>query len=214
MHHIPFHEEVWTVPDTVIPGNSEANDPCRFHISMGSDEDFAKLKSIVVGAVGLTPDIRWTSQVQKSVASSFVHGRDAFVRTVDKVEGLTVQAKLARKAGLIPTFVAGSQDISGLPDDSPFPIRTGFQYSRVAPYMIVVSFLLANEIIKLTDRGNVDARFFAPSSGSSTAGQPANSGAVNGTAPSVRPGRASGGTADGQKTQPASRRAGTSRRKK
>lgn len=213
-HHVPFCEETWTVPDTVIPGNSEAEVPCRFHISMGSDDDLAMLKSIVVGAVGITPDIKWTPQIQRTVAHAFKHGRDAFVRTVDSVEGLTVQAKLARKAGLMPPYVAGATDISGYPDDAPYPIKTGYHFSRVAPYMIIIGFLLATEIIKLTDKGNVDSRFIGPLFGSSTAGQPAKQEAANTTVPSVLNGSGKPATAGSRKQRPVSRRVGTSNRKR
>lgn len=213
-HHVPFHEEVWTVPDSIIPGNSQAEVPCRFHISMGSDDDLAMLKSIVVGAVGITPDIKWTPQIQRTVAHAFKHGRDAFIRTVDEVDGLTVQAKLARKAGLMPPFVPGATDISGYPEDAPYPIKNGYQFSRVAPYMIIIGFVLATEIVKLTDKGNVDARFIGPLFGSSTAAQAAKQEAANSTVPSVPKESRKRATAGGQKKQPASRRAGTSNRKR
>lgn len=162
-YQIPYNDSTFVIPDEVIPGNSKAADPVIFHLSPAQGPDQARLKSIIFATLGVSsqsPD--WSKEIQDAVIAAYGRGADVFVRTVDKVEGLTVPGKMAKRAMVIPPDKADT-----VPDDANIPIRSGSDFALISGFVITMSFQVACEIARIT-RGleDTDPRFFARPSGS------------------------------------------------
>lgn len=170
-YSVPFTEEIY-VPHS-IPGNLDADRPVRFYLSAAGGPDLARLKSILYASGGLSSQSDWSADLQRDVAAAFAHGADLFVNTVDAIEGLTVPASLAIKAGLL-------QADPKLDRQAPIVIDTGAKFARVCGWLTVLAFEVAMKIAKLSREVDADTRFF----GSSTT-SPKTPAAASGSAPSA-----------------------------
>lgn len=165
---VPFHEDEYT-PHS-IPGNRDAATPVRFWLSAAGGPDLARLKSILYASGGLASETDWSGTLQRDVAAAFVHGAELFENTVDKIEGLTVPASLALKAGILQA------DPTKPPIDreAKIPIVTGRQFSRVCGWLTVLAFEIALQIAKLSREVDADTRFFGSSTTSPKTPTPAS----------------------------------------
>ena len=172
-YHVPFTEEEY-VPHS-ITGNRDAAAPVRFWLSAPAGPDLARLKSIIFATGGLGQDAEWTEQLARDTAAAFVHGADVFVKTVDRIEGLTVPAAMAIKAGLL-------QDDPKTPirRDTPIAIDTGAKFARVCGWLTLLAFEISLEVARLSREVDADPRFF----GSPTT-SPKTATATSGSAPSA-----------------------------
>lgn len=184
-HTIPFFREPFT-PKT-IQGNAESDVPVVFFLSSAGGPDLARIKSILYASINLTHEANWTPEVARNVASAFASGSDLFVSTVEKIQGLTVPAALARKVGLDVDAKAK--------DDTEIPVTTGTAFARVARYSPLLAFEVAMEISRITKDEQIDPRLFP-----SLTTSPETPAGTSGNAPSVRNARARRGTADGPTT--------------
>lgn len=195
-------------PDTFRPqvGNDSTENPLEFDIVPAWGADLARVKSIVYSSMGLSQDQDWSPETQRAVGAAFEGGAVMFVNTVTAIRGLTVPAAMALRAGLIielPFRVAPGQSEPQPDPQAPIPVTTGLQFSKLAGALVVIAFEVAMAIGKLSDRANLDPRFFGRPSGSGGRG-PANQEATTtaGTAPR---GRKNSGTA-GRRSTPAADR--------
>lgn len=189
-YQIPFSQSRYVVPDNIVPGNAKAENPVVFYLSPAQGPDQARLKSIVFATLGVSstnPD--WSKEMQDAVIAAYARGADVFVRTIDKIEGLTVPGLMAKRAMVIPPDQAES-----IQDSASIPIKSGSDFAMISGYVITMSFQVACEIARIT-RGleDTDPRFFGQPFGSPSA---ATAGPTPGTASSVRKRRGKRATAD------------------
>jgi len=181
--HLSYATGTYRPPDDVIPGNAAAKDPVEFDLAPAEGADIARIRSILVAVGGtVSSQVQWGPAVQEAVVAAFSHGAPAFIDTVTAVRGLTVPAVMARRAGLIrdlPTRVQAGAGVAMPDPDAPVPIRTGLEFSRVCGFVSGLAMHVANEIVQLTNKSGIDARFFARPSGS---GGPEISAATSGSA--------------------------------
>ncbi len=170
-YSVPFTEELY-VPHS-IPGNREADTPVRFYLSAAGGPDLARLRSILYASGGISNEVEWSATLQRDVAAAFVHGADLFVNTVDAIEGLTVPAAMALKAGIIQADPARPID-----RQAPIMIDTGAKFARVCGWLTILAFEVALKIAELSREVDADTRFF----GSSTT-SPKMPAASSGSAP-------------------------------
>jgi hypothetical protein len=197
---LSYHQNTYTPTDDFIPGNSTASNPVRFELAPAEGADLARMKSILVAVAGLVAD-GWAAGDQAAVIRAFETGAPAFVNTVERVHGLSVPVAMAKRVGL--PVQDGQTDV---------PVVTGYDFSKVCGFseMMTLTMQLAAEILKLSNKLQVDPRFFAQPSGSLP---PVTAGPVTGTSATPAPQQSEGGaTADGT-TQAGSRPRTTSRRK-
>lgn len=168
---VPFTETPY-VPHS-IPGNREADRPVRFYLSAAGGADLARLKSILYASGGLSAEVEWSATLQRDVAAAFVHGAELFANTVDAIEGLTVPAGMAIKAGILQSDPAKPID-----RQAPIAIDTGAKFARVCGWLTVLAFEVAMKIAELSREVDADTRFF----GSPTT-SPKTSAASSGSAP-------------------------------
>jgi hypothetical protein len=171
---VPFTETEYT-PHS-IPGNLEADAPVRFYLSAAGGPDLARLKSILYASGGLSSETDWSAALQRDVAAAFAHGAELFTNTVDRIEGMTVPAAMAIKAGILqadPTRPIDRQ--------APIVIDTGAKFARVCGWLTVLAFEVAMKIAELSREVDADTRFF----GSSTT-SPKTPATASGSAPGAR----------------------------
>lgn len=185
--HVPFETNTYTVPDELLPGNSLDPNPVEFDLEPAWGPDLARLKSVAYGTLGITQTQQWTPEVQEAVIGAFQVGAPGFANTVKGVRGLTVDARMALRGGLIaelPTTVVDGRTVPDL--KAKFVITNGFQFSKICTGMIAMSMLVAAEIIKLSEAAEkaMDPRFFPQPSGSGGTGTPGKTPA--GTAKTAR----------------------------
>lgn len=187
-YEIPLTREELIIPDELIPNNSKAQVPVKFHLSPAADADQARVKSILIATTGLAGDGAWSPEAQKAIISAFKTGADLFVRTVEKIDGLTVPGWVAKKHALLP-----AKDFPSLGDKAPFSIETGAQFSQVYGYVLSIALLVAFHIGKLSNQAEgIDPRFFGLPSGSFGTATP---GGTPTTAPNARSRRGKRATA-------------------
>lgn len=189
--NLPLHDDIYTVPNSLIPDNIESQTPVRFHILPAAGADQARLKSLLVATTGLIGIDDWTPRMQEMVIKAFQNGGDLFTRTVEKIEGLTIPAKFAKRHMLAPP-----SELENWKDPkAPFPIVTGTQYSQIAGYWPVLSLAVAYEIQKLTGEAqSLDGRFFQQPSGSSSTETPEKTNSTARSAKKRRGARATAGS--------------------
>lgn len=182
---VPFTEEQY-IPHS-IPGNREADRPVRFYLSAAGGPDLARLKSILYASGGLSSETDWTAELQRDVAAAFTHGAEVFVNTVDAIEGLTVPAGMAIKAGILNHDTKGGAPIDR---QAPIAIDTGAKFARVCGWLTVLALEVALQIAKLSREVDADTRFFGSSITSQRTPAP-----PSGSAPSAAKRRGSRATA-------------------
>ena len=200
-YQVPYTRDTFRIPNTVIPGNEQSDNPVEFDLAPAWGSDMARIRSMIQATVGLVTENGWTPEIQDSVLKSFDTGAGAFVNTVEAIRGLTIPAAAAVRAGLldkVPTHVpAGKTEAVPYPD-APFAITDGVAFSRVAGGMTVLALIVAMKIADLSQTAEkaLDPRLFVQPSGSGGPGMPSG---TNGTAdsarrPSRRPGTAGKGS--------------------
>jgi hypothetical protein len=185
-YHVPFHEQDY-VPKS-IKGNAESQTPVRFYLSAAGGPDLARVKSIIHATRALALERTWSPQVQESVTAAFKHGADVFVKTVDRIDNLTVPMALALKAGLVALPAKGAP---ALDRAAPFAIDTGDKFSKICGWLSILAFEVAMQIGIMSDEANPDPRFF----GSSTTSR-GTSASGSGSARAARKRRAGRETVD------------------
>lgn len=168
-YQLPYHRDTFKPSDELIPGNANAADPVEFDLLPAEGPDLARIKSVLVGTAGLVRDDDWSPAVQNAVIGAFETGAKAFDSTVAAVRGLTVPAAMAKRVGIIqeiPTHVptGGSQPVPN--HEAPIPISSGVAFGRICGFMPVLALVVASEIVKLSNKTDVDPRFFVQPSGS------------------------------------------------
>lgn len=173
--HLRYTRNVFTIPDEVIPGNSTDRQPVRFHLAPAEGADIARLRSVLTATAGVGY-ADWSPEVQRAVTAAFSHGAPGFVDTVERVEGLTIPAALALRAGLLeklPTAVKAGTSAPSDDPDAPIAVTSGKAFSRIVGFELVLAASVAQEILRLTNETGIDPRFFASPSGSAAAATPA-----------------------------------------
>jgi len=178
-YQIPFHRDVYVLPDQAVPQNSQSQTPVRVTLVPPSGPDLARLKSVVYANTGLMDQVddNWTREQQLAVISAFETGVPVFINTVLLVENLSVPAGMAKQAGIIPTLpTKPDQEAANqtIPDfDASIQIRTGHEFAMVAGYLPVIAFYVAIRLLALSGKlSNLDARLFAPPGGSGATATP------------------------------------------
>lgn len=196
--HLRYTRNTFTPPDTAIPGNSAAKDPVQFDLVPAEGGDLARIKSVVVGAIGLTVDV-WSPEVQRTVTAAFSHSAPAFIDTVVAIRGLTIPAAMAVRVKLLETLPVRVPPGGSAPapdPDAPFAITTGHAYSRICAFLPALSMLLANEIARITEESGIDTRFFASPSGSPAPATPVATPIAASAAPTAPEGPATADSPD------------------
>jgi hypothetical protein len=188
-YQIPYTDGTFTPPDDIIPGNSTAEHPVVFHLSPVQGADRARLRSILFATGSLADSLGdWSPDMQNAVIAAYGKGGELFMRCVDKVEGLTVPGKMAKRALIIPPDKHDT-----VPDAADIPIRTGTDFAMISGYVLSLSFLVAMEVAKMSNLlEGMDRRLFGSPSGSRSTGTP---GPTPGTAGRAKRGRGRRGTA-------------------
>lgn len=166
---VPYSTDTVRIPDALIPGNENSDNPVEFDIAPAWGPDTARLKSIVMASAGLVDDSgvgQWSPDVQAAVIGGFTTGAPAFVNTVLAIRGLTVPARMALRAGLIAVLTPGQTP------DTPIPVLTGADFARLAGALTAQAMFVAMKIISLTGKQDIDPRFFVQPSGSGGIGTP------------------------------------------
>jgi hypothetical protein len=157
---IPFHRETF-IPKT-INGNDAADLPVSFELSMAAGADHARVKSVLIATAGtagwIDGENAWSPEMQAAVIEAFRTSPQLFSNCVGAIQNLSAPAVLCRRVGINTPEKAKDED--------DIPITNGAQFAKVAPYMVTLGLELACEISRLTQRGAIDPRFTAPSSGS------------------------------------------------
>lgn len=168
--HIPYTGDKFRIPDSLAPGNSVAERPILFHLEPAWGPDLARIKSVIFATAGLVNTTDWSPDMQSAVTEAFGHGQLAFINTITQIEGLTIPARMAQRAGLLenlPTKVGA--DGQAVPDpDAPFPITTGRHFAAIcgSGSVLALSMTVAAKIASLSEDALIDPRFFAQPSGS------------------------------------------------
>jgi hypothetical protein len=209
--HLSYATTTYRPPNAVIPGNDDDAHPTEFDLLPAEGPDLARIKSAIVGTAGLVIDAPWTEQTQDVVVSAIKHGAPAFIETIAAIRGLTVPAAMAHRVGVIgelPGHLApgGSSPVPN--PAAPIAVTTGAQFSRICGFLPVLSMFVAQQIVELSNRTGIDARFFEPPSGSGGQETP---GTTPGSATPAPPPPGAPATA-GSATPRETRRHGTSRR--
>lgn len=168
-YQIPYHRETVRPVNDVIPGNTQSDNPVEFDIAPAWGADLARIKSVVFASMGLITEAGWTPELQAAVIGSFETGAAAFVNTVEAIRGLTVPAVMALRAGLISELPRRVPDGGTEPiqdPNAPIPITTGVAFSRICGAVSPMALHVAMKIADLSNRANMDPRFFAQPSGS------------------------------------------------
>ncbi len=154
-HTIPFHQVTFR-PKLAIKGNDESPTPVEFEISAAGGPDRARVKSLMYASsrVLLSRASQWTPEVHASVLKGFEVGGAVFERTVDAVRNLTVPASMALKAGVLASLAPGRGA------ETPVPITTGQDFAKIAGYCPILAFEVLTQILRLSDEGEIDLRFF------------------------------------------------------
>lgn len=192
--HIPYSQDIYRLPDALSPGNSVTEQPIQFTLEPAWGPDLARIKSVIFATAGLVQFSDWSPDMQNAVTEAFEHGARAFINTITKIEGLTIPALMAKRAGLIPALPTKVVDGQPVPDpQAPVPILDGLAFSKIcgSGSVLALSMSVAARIASLSEDAQVDPRFFA---------QPSGSGG-----PETRPATATTATA----ARPTSRRRGT-----
>lgn len=185
MYQIPYYRETLRPISDVIPGNSEADNPVEFDLSPAWGADLARIKSLVYASLGLVSDTGWTPEIQAAVIAAFETGAPAFINTIEAIRGLTIPAAMAVRAGLlaeIPTSVKPG-DSGPTPDyNAPVPVTTGRQFSLICGSVTPMALHVAMKVSELSQRAQVDPRFFVQPSGSGGPGTPGRKATTAGNA--------------------------------
>lgn len=171
MLHIPYHTETYKLPDGLVPGNSTSENPVQFHLAPAWGADLARIKSVIFATSGLVQADDWSPAMQQAVSEAFEHGSKAFGNTILKIDGLTIPATMAQRAGLIadlPTFVPVGKTEPEPNPQAPVPVINGIAFGRIcgSGSVLAVSMSVAAKIASLSEEAQVDPRFFAQPSGS------------------------------------------------
>ena len=184
MFPIPFTQAKGFRPKTSIPDNLVSDAPVEFDLRMASGPDQARCKSLLTATAGMALALEhWTPEVQRNVTSALLSSSELFIGTVGAVRNLRAPAILCRLVGIVVPDKAQDDDL--------FPIDTGVKFARVATYMPFVAMEVAFEISQLTQRAQLDPRFFGSPSGSGPSGAK-----PNGSATPAPPTSAGTGTAE------------------
>lgn len=193
--HIPYARTTFRPR---LKGNAESERPVEFDLAPAEGADLARLKSVLFGGMGLVEHGDWSPATQDAVTAALDRGRAAFVHTVLAVRHLTVPAALALRVGLIQEIPDTVSDGEARPDqDAPIPIRTGADFALVCGFVVNLSFVVAMEILSLSNTADTDLRFFDSPSGS---GGRETSTPTPSIASNARPTRGTRATAGGRKT--------------
>lgn len=191
--HIPYQRTTFR-PE--LPGSGPER-PVEFDLVPAEGPDLARLKSVLFGSVGLTDGADWSPATQEAVTAALDKGRDAFASTVEAIRHLTVPAALAKRVGLIEELPETVQDGETVPNpDAPIPVRNGREFARICGFVPILAFVVAMEVIALSNKADIDLRFFGSRSG---AGGRETSDPTPTTASSARPPRERRATAAGRK---------------
>lgn len=174
MFTIPFTQHQGYRPKSII-GNATSDAPVEFDLIMADGPNQARVKSLIQATTGLTLDLaQWTPEIQRNVVSALAQCSELFIGTVGAIRNFKAPAQLCR-------MVAIKVDDKAKDDDE-IPIDTGVKFSRVATYIPILALELAFEISSITNKAQIDPRFFELPPGS-----PASVASPNGTARAVRP---------------------------
>jgi hypothetical protein len=198
-HQIPYHGDRYQPPNEVIPGNATSDSPVIFHLNAAWGADLARIRSVIQAIGGLADMTTWTPEQQDTVLKAFESAAGAFQNTVARIEGLTVPAAMALRAGLLTELPKRVPAGGGEPQpdpDAPIPVTNGLAFGRIwaAPPVLPMALVVAMKIGELGTEAQIDPRFFAQPSGS---GGPGTRKRTASTAKRVRPTSRRRGTADG-----------------
>lgn len=194
-YQLTYKRDTYKPSNKVIPGNETDSNPVEFDLAPAEGPDLARIKSLLIATSGIVGNVNWSPEAQDAVIKAFETGGPAFVNTIERVRGFTVPAAMAKRAGLIldmPTHVPEGKTAPEPNFNAPIAIVTGLDFSRVCGFCPVLGMMVAGEIVKLTQKTEVDTRFFELPGGSGGPGiSPASpSTAADASQPPGRPGTA------------------------
>lgn len=188
MFEAPYSTATIKIPNVLVPGNEESDNPLEFDIAPAWGPDIARLRSVMEASSVVGGD--WDPATQDTVVKAFQTSGGAFVNAVTAVRGLVVPFQMALRAGLVAAMQPSAKP------DQKIPVTTGADFSRISsdPNMLGISLFVAYEVMKLTKANNVDSRFFMQPSGSSGVGTGRRTRTIAGSArrTSKGPGTAAG----------------------
>lgn len=211
--HLQYFRDTFRPGDDLIPGNSTSNDPVEFDLVPAEGADLARLKSMLAATVGITQG-DWGPTEQAGTIAAYETGPRGFVNTVTAVRGLTVPAAMAVRVGLIsqeqmPKHVPPGAAGPVANDQAQIPITNGFMFSRVCGFMELLALTLqvVAQIVNLSNKAQIDHRFFVQPSGSQQQGTGSQGADTNAAAAPQEP----DGSGTAAKNKRARRRPGTFR---
>ncbi len=164
MFEAPYSTSKIRIPNSLVPGNEESDNPLEFDIAPAWGADLARLRSVMEASAVV--DGGWDATTQDVVIKAFQTSAGAFVNAVTAVRGLVVPFRMALRAGLV-----GAMDPKAGPDTK-IHVTTGADFGRISsdPNMLGIALFVTFEIMKLSRANNMDTRFFMQPSGSGGAG--------------------------------------------
>lgn len=198
MFDVPYHRDTYRIPDVFIPGNSTSDNPTEFDLVPAWGADWARVKSIIVATTGLATTEEWSADMQKTVIAAFETGGTAFINTVTAVRGLTIPAAMAIRAGIIEP-----KDYNPEQPDAKIPITSGLTFSRVCGALPTIALMVASKIAQLSNKAEIDGRFFVQPSGSGGTGIKKRTRSNATSAPRTPRRRATAASPDPTASQPA-----------
>lgn len=155
MHTIPYSSGKVRIPDSLIAGNEQSDNPVEFDIAPAWGPDLARLRSVIECAAVIEQN--WAPEQQDVILKAFETSRGAFVNTVTAVRGLVVPAAMAKRAGFAVE-----------PKSETYVVTTGAEFGRIAgdPNLLSIALFVAFEVMKLAQANAVDPRLFGLPSGS------------------------------------------------
>jgi len=163
---IPYHRHPGFRPiNDLVPGNDNADNPVEFDLAPAWGADLARIKSIVLASLGLTQTSDWSPEIQAAVIAAFDSGAKAFVNTVEAIRGLTIPAVMAVRAGLLVEVPKVPGTLTPDPG-AKVPVTTGLAFSLICGAVPAMALHVATKIAEISQKTEVDPRFFVQPSGS------------------------------------------------